>query len=85
MEIVTKFEFGDEVEDKVTGFRGTLTGYARYLTGCDQCLVNPKTTDTSKYPDGTWLDENRLVLIKSGVDLDINNDIPGAGEIPPMY
>jgi len=51
---------GREVVDMVTGFTGVATGFARYLTGCDQYFVLPKTEDAKKYPEGQWLDVNRL-------------------------
>lgn len=53
--------FGKTATDKLTGFTGTVSGGAQYITGCDQYLVQPKCSeDSSKLPESTWFDENRL-------------------------
>lgn len=36
---------GKTLRDRITGFSGICTGHARYLTGCDQYLLNPKAQD----------------------------------------
>lgn len=56
-----KFAMGDIVRDEITGFTGTITGFSTFITGCDQYLVNPEGDDPTKYPDGKWLDDVRLV------------------------
>ena len=56
-----KFELGTKVKDKITGFNGTTTGFAFYLTGCDQYSVTPKMKEgENSYPDCQWFDVNRL-------------------------
>ena len=51
--------------DKITGFKGTITGYASYLTGCDQLLVLPvEENTTNKYPSSHWLDILRLEILE---------------------
>lgn len=76
---------GKTVKDKVTGFTGVATGFARYLTGCDQYLVLPKAKDTSTYPDGSWLDVNRLELQECNkVELDTSED-KGCDTSAPKY
>ena len=52
-----KFEMGVQVEDVITGFKGTMTGYVKYITGCSQYLVSPKR-DSGGKPE--WVDESRL-------------------------
>ncbi len=57
---------GDEVEDSITGFRGIVTGIARYITGCVQVLIVPrKGCEPAKPGDECWIDEKRLLLIYS--------------------
>jgi len=87
-----KYKLGKNATDRITGFTGTLCGYAKYLTGCDQYLVIPKTDDTTKYPEGQWLDENRLIVFdelsseeKEIIErIDSKND-PGACGVAPKY
>lgn len=62
-----KFSNGDEVTEKVTGFKGTITGTAFYLTGCNTYLVTAKPKDEFSEPTALWYDEGRLELIKKEV------------------
>jgi hypothetical protein len=55
-----KIEFGRKYRDRVTGFVGTCTGMASYISGCDQVSLVPEVTD-GKYPEGVWLDDERLI------------------------
>lgn len=50
---------GVKAKDKITGFAGTVTGRAQYLTGCDQYLLNPPAKDGALV-DSQWFDEQRL-------------------------
>jgi hypothetical protein len=55
-------EFGSEVKDKITGFKGIVTGKCSYITGCEQYLVQPKGKSSDKKPDALWLDIDRLEI-----------------------
>lgn len=79
-----KIQLGAEYKDKITGFKGTATGFCEYITGCSQVLLVPKykngdgDKDTSK-----WYDEQRLVRVgKKFVKLD-NSLTPGFDKTPP--
>ena len=48
-------------KDKITGFEGIITGVARYITGCDQYLVQPKAKG-GDHKDALWFDEGRLTV-----------------------
>ena len=53
--------------DRITGFKGIITGYVEYLTGCNQFLLVPKCDkgkDNNK-PDGHWFDDNRIDFNKT--------------------
>ena len=74
---------GCEVTDRITGFKGTVTGLVKYISGCDQALVAPRLEDSSKLPESTWIDLNRLdVSDKAPIELDLSKD-RGACEAPP--
>jgi hypothetical protein len=51
---------GLTVQDKLTGFSGVVTGQVEYLTGCNQCLVQPKCKPDGGWVDSQWLDVDRL-------------------------
>ena len=56
-----KIQLGMKAKDKITGFEGTITGHARYITGCDQYLLMPQAKD-GKQAEGGWYDEHRLEI-----------------------
>ena len=66
---MARINLGDKAKDIVTGFEGTVTGHAKYLTGCDQYVLTPPAID-GKLNDAGWFDENRIeVLEKKTVNL----------------
>ena len=58
-----KFSNGDVVFEKITGFKGTITGTCYYLTGCNQYLVTAQSKDGAE-PVAIWYDEGRLTLVE---------------------
>lgn len=58
-------DIGDRVRDRVTGIEGTVTGYARWITGCDSVLVQPNPKeDGDSLPTTHWFDINRVEVTK---------------------
>lgn len=55
-----KYDHGVELKDTITGYKGTVTGRADYITGCNQYLLQPKIK-AGEFKEGTWWDEDRLV------------------------
>lgn len=51
---------GYTFKDKITGFTGVATGHVEYMTGCNQTLLSPKSTDPAKINDPQWFDDQRL-------------------------
>ena len=64
-------ELGMKARDRITGFEGTISGRAQYLTGCDQYLLNPPARD-GKLCDSAWIDEQRLEVL-TGAPLVLDN------------
>lgn len=61
-------EFGDEVKDPVTGFRGVVLGRACWLNGCTRLGVQPQTLKSDGLPaEWQWLDEREAKLVKRAV------------------
>lgn len=62
----SKVELGDEVECKITGFRGIVNGVSQWLTGCDRVSVQAPMTKDGKYGENYWIDEAVVKIIKKG-------------------
>ncbi len=55
---------GDEVQDKVTGFKGVATCIAYYLQGCERVEVQPQVDKDGKLQDSKMFDEPLLKVLK---------------------
>ena len=75
---------GKKATDKITGFTGIVTGFATYITGCDQVSVLGKSVD-NKPADCLWLDINRVEFTDiEPLKIDTSVD-KGACEAPSKY
>lgn len=78
-----KFANGDEVIEKITGFKGIITGSVFYLTGCNQYLITSKWSDKGKEPIALWYDEGRLDFIENKVsEKDVQGIDNGCDKLP---
>ena len=59
-----EFNLGDEVKDKVTGYKGIVTCRAEWLYGCRRYTVQSKQMKDGKAIDSMHLDEMAIKLIK---------------------
>lgn len=76
---------GQTVTCRISGITGLVTGYAQYITGCNQCLVEPKSTDSDKPARASWVDEQRLDVDTTIPRFVIDNGSnPGCGLAPPI-
>ena len=67
-------KMGANVQDKITGFEGIVTGACSYISGCDQYLVQPKVDEKGSPRDGKWFDDQRLTVLDGDpVTLDNSN------------
>jgi hypothetical protein len=69
-----KFKNGQEVKEKISGFKGVIVGRCDYITGCRQYDVKPTGLGKDKQPQkGQWLDEARLVATGRVIDITKHN------------
>ena len=62
-----KVELGDEVEDRVSGFKGIAVARTRWISGCDRISIQPKGVDKDgKTFESQSFDEPMLKIIKRG-------------------
>ena len=67
-----KVEMGQEVRDRITGFSGFVTGICKYITGCDQILVQPRVKEKDgDFVESRWVDDMRLVATGKKVDFSL--------------
>lgn len=57
---------GKEVIDRITGFKGIVTGICHYLTGCVMIGVQPKLNKDGKLDRDEWFAVSRIKVISSG-------------------
>lgn len=58
-QIVPKFRYGQKVLDKVTRFRGKVTGFSYYYEKTN-CSYLVEAIDTTGRPIERWVEEERL-------------------------
>ena len=63
-----KFELGDKVKDRVTGYTGIITTRTEHLNGCRQYGVNAGIGNDGKMVDGYNIDGEQLELIDKGLN-----------------
>jgi hypothetical protein len=61
----TKFNFGDEVKSKVTGYRGVVTATTHFMNGCVQYAVRSQKLKDHQPLDSVWIDVQELELVKA--------------------
>lgn len=80
-----EFKMGDEVKDKITGFQGIITGHAKYFTGCDQFIIQPKCDKPGTYPEANWFDEGRVEFVKTEMtEKDVESEKNGCDYTAPI-
>jgi hypothetical protein len=75
---------GYTVVDRLTGFRGVVSGYVTYISGCNQCLVVPRAKENSELVTPEWFDEQRLQIDSACPRIVLDNAVaPGFDLAPP--
>ncbi len=55
----------DEVEDTITGFKGTVIARSDWLNGCTQFAVKPRVNKAGEEMDAQWIDWQQLKVTKA--------------------
>lgn len=74
---------GSRVRDVITGFEGTVTGRAEYISGCHQALIAPALSADGAMRDSQWIDEQRLERVGSAMLTLDNGATPGCDRQAP--
>ena len=59
-----EIKLGDKVRCLNTGFTGTATSKMEFMNGCIQYEVVPRVGKDNKIPEGVFIDETSLEIIK---------------------
>ena len=76
-------EFGKVYRDRITGFTGTCTGWATYISGCDQVSIVPPVKADGTYSDGMWFDDERLIEVETEKPVERTSRKGGPQSSPP--
>lgn len=60
-------KLGQEVKDRITGFKGIAVADTTYLQGCNRILVQPKLNKDGTIPETQSFDEPDLETIGNGI------------------
>ncbi len=77
-------DLGDEVRDRVTGFKGIAYGRVTYMTGCKRIIVLPTVGKDGKMPDSHWIDEPQLEIIAKAKCV-VEDLTPAESGGPPLH
>lgn len=58
-----RIEFGDEVKDKITGFKGVVVAIHTFMYGCTRISIQPPM-QKGKLEDAKSFDEPQLIIVK---------------------
>ncbi len=80
-----KFNMGDKVRDRISGFVGTVMGQYVYSTGCRHYGLAPlKLGKDGKIMEHENLDESRLILVESAKKENPKKAVGGPQSMPRM-
>jgi hypothetical protein len=63
MALQRKYENGQKVVDRLTGFTGVITAVVEYLNGCIRYQVQPPIDEKGLYRESVIIDEQQLDLV----------------------
>lgn len=77
-----KFNLGEVLKDKITGFQGVAIGRTEYLTGCTHYGLCSQILKDGKPIEWEWIDEFRLVKVLGEPVLTRKGDTDVGGIFP---
>lgn len=80
-----QIKLGSQAKDIISGFKGTVTGYVQYISGCNQYLLSAKVAKDGALKESHWFDEQRVeALGGKRVVLKNQPEHPGHAEAAPI-
>jgi hypothetical protein len=80
-----KFELGQTLRDKVTGFEGVVIARGDHISGCDTYGLQSRSLKDGHPSDSKWFDEPRVELVADTPQLflDTREEKTGADSVIP--
>lgn len=76
------YEFGQEMEDKYSGYRGKVVGISFHINGCTVLALQPKhDAKKEKFGHGIWFAETQLKVIGKRLTPTPVKELPKTGSI----
>ena len=81
---MTKICLGDRAKDRVSGFKGIVTGMTEYLNGCVRVVIEPEELKDGQIIESRYFDEQQVDVIDKEVIPRGNIEAGGPrGNTPP--
>lgn len=77
-----KFELGEVLRDKITGFEGVAMVRSEYFTDCTHYGLCSQKLKDGKPIDWEYFDETRLVRVNEAVKIEKEKRSPTSGIMP---
>ena len=85
MGVKFKFNLGDRLKDRVTGFEGIVMSRTEWLTGCNTYGLKSQVLKDGLPTDSQWVDEVQLDKVDRGVNIvKAKKPLGGPQETPKM-
>lgn len=72
-EKIFKFQLGDKLKDRITGYEGLVTARHQYLNGCKRYTLDRPLDKDGKVQEAQWFDEAILSFIDEGIKIEKKN------------
>lgn len=53
---------GRKAEDRISGFKGVVSAYTKFVNGCVRVCLSPKVDKSGALPDGQWFDIEQVAV-----------------------
>jgi len=77
-----KFELGEVLKDKISGFQGVAMARCEYFTDCIHYGLCSQTMQNGKPMEWEYFDETRLVRVKGAKKIEKETRVPTSGIYP---
>ena len=61
------YKLGLQAKDKITGFKGIITGRCEHITGCNTYGLKAKMDKDGKTNESEWIDEGMIEVTGKGI------------------